>query len=59
MKTQKKLSEKETLIQGFEKRIKFKKQNLAKTRKFHREVEAGLVRKIRMDEMQLKALKKV
>lgn len=59
MKTQKKLSEKETLIQGFEKRIKFKKQNLAKTRKFHREVEAGLVRKIRMDEMQLKALKRV
>lgn len=57
-KTTKVLSEKQMLIRGFEKRIKHKTQQLAKTRKFHREVEAGLVRKIKLDQMQLKALKK-
>lgn len=54
----KQLSEKELLISGFEKRIKFKKQQLFKTKKFNREVEANLARKIKLDQMQLNALKK-
>lgn len=58
MKAKKELSERDKLIQGFENRIKHKTKQLAKTRKFHREVEATLMRKIRLDEMQLRGLKK-
>ena len=57
-KAKKVLTEREQLIVGFTKRVKHKNQQLAKTRKFHRDVEAGLVRKIKLDEMQLKALKR-
>ena len=52
------LSEKEQMIENLGKRIKFKKDNLAKTRKFHREVEKELALKIQRDQIQLTALKK-
>lgn len=58
MKEVKKLvSEKDLLIERISKRIKFKRQNLVKTKKFHREVERDLEKKIRLEVIQLKALK--
>jgi hypothetical protein len=51
-------TEREQLIAGYEKRIKHKKDQLTKTRAFHKEVEAGLQKKIKLDEIQLSALKK-
>ena len=51
-------SEREMMVARFESRIKFKKQQLSKTKKFHREVEADLSKKIRLDQMQLDALRK-
>lgn len=59
MATRKKaLTEKEQMIVGLTKRLKFKKENLAKTKKFHREVERELAGKIKRDQIQLTALKK-
>lgn len=52
------LTEKQQLISGWEKRIRHQKQQLAKTRKFHREVEAGIQKRIRASEFTLRALKK-
>jgi len=54
----KQLSETDQLIAGYEKRIKFKKAQLVKTKKFNRESEAKLEKKIKLEELQLKALKK-
>lgn len=54
----KELSEKEQLIKGWENRIKHQKAQLAKTRKFHREEEARIAKRVRQSEMQLRALKK-
>jgi len=54
----KQLSDVEKLVLGWEKRIKFHKDQLAKTKKFHREVEKGIEKKIALEQLQLKALKK-
>ena len=54
----KELSDKQKLIAGWENRIKHHLKQLAATRKFHREVEAGLVKKIKLERMQLNAIKK-
>lgn len=54
----KQLSDVEKLVLGWEKRIKFHKDQLKKTRKFHREVEAGIMKKIKLEELQLRSLKK-
>lgn len=53
-----KLSDKGKLMLGWMKRIRFHKEQLEKTKKFHREVERGLEKKIRLEKMQLNALKK-
>lgn len=58
MKKEPKLSEKDQLILGYEKRIKHKKKQLSKTIKFHRGVEKELARKLKLDQIQLSALKK-
>lgn len=55
---QKQLTDKEQLIKNLEKRIANKKKNLLAQKKLHREVEAGMQKKIKLDEMQLAALKK-
>lgn len=52
------VSDRERLIQGWEKRIKHHQKQLAETKKFHRGVEAELVKKIKLEQMQLAALRK-
>lgn len=52
------LTEKQQLIRGWEKRIKYHEKQLAETKKFHKEVEAKIVKKIKLERMQLNALKK-
>lgn len=52
------LSDREKLIQGWEKRIKHHKAQLGKTRKFHREVENGILKKIKLEELQLSSLRR-
>lgn len=58
MATKKVVSERQVLIQRFEKRIKAKRKNLVATKKFHRVVESEIERKIRLEVMQLNALKR-
>ena len=52
------LTDKEKLILGWEKRIKFHQQQLIKTRKFNRGIENGISKKIKLEQFQLKAIKK-
>lgn len=59
MTAKKALSEKEQVIKGWEARIKHHRQQLAKTKSFNRASEAALEKKIRMEVIQLKGIKKV
>lgn len=58
MKKEEKLTDRQKLMVGYLKRIKHRKKQLSDTRKFHRQVEEDILRKIKLDEIQLSALKK-
>ena len=52
------MTDKQRLVFGWEKRIAFHQKQLSATRKFHREVETKIIKKIKLEKMQLRAIKK-